>query len=199
VTVDVEIGGRHRQIELGRTADGWQATLDGRVVTVDVSQAGAGWSFLIRDHSQRPTTVGGPSPSNWELADGTDGELGVNRGRSSYEVSIRERGPGDLSVRIGGHSIDVRVLDPRAYRRRGPGQAVSDHSGVRQVLAPMPGRVVKVLVKAGDRVAARQGLVVVEAMKMENELRAPGDAIVRDVRTTEGSSVEAGAVLVILD
>ena len=63
----------------------------------------------------------------------------------------------------------------------------------------MPGRVVKVLVKAGDRVTARQGLVVVEAMKMENELRAPGDAIVRDVRASEGASVEAGTVLVVLE
>ena len=63
----------------------------------------------------------------------------------------------------------------------------------------MPGRVVKVLVKSGDRVAERQPLVVIEAMKMENELRAPGDALVRDVNVTEGALVEAGAILMVLE
>ncbi len=112
---------------------------------------------------------------------------------------MRESGPGILTVRVGGHRIDVRVIDPRAYRRRGPGHAADGLSGVRHVLAPMPGRVVRVLVKAGDRVTARQGLVVVEAMKMENELRAPSDATVREVRASEGASVEAGAILVVLE
>ena len=62
----------------------------------------------------------------------------------------------------------------------------------------MAGRVVKVLVKTGEAVAARQPLVVVEAMKMENELRAPRDGTVAEVRVSEGSSVEANAVLVVL-
>ncbi len=66
------------------------------------------------------------------------------------------------------------------------------------IVAPMPGRVVKVLVKAGDAVEARQGLVVVEAMKMENELRAPGAGTVTEVKVTEGASVEANAVLVVI-
>jgi biotin carboxyl carrier protein len=67
------------------------------------------------------------------------------------------------------------------------------------VLAPMAGRIARVLVKAGDAVTARQGLVVVEAMKMENELRAPRAGIVTDVRAAEGALVEANAVLVIIE
>jgi pyruvate carboxylase subunit B len=63
----------------------------------------------------------------------------------------------------------------------------------------MPGKVVRVLVKAGDTVKARQGLVVVEAMKMENELRAARDGRVRDVMVTEGQSVDAGAALAIIE
>ena len=63
----------------------------------------------------------------------------------------------------------------------------------------MPGRIVRVLVKVGDRVTARQGIVVVEAMKMENVLRAPADGIVKEIRVNAGSTVEAGAVLVVLD
>jgi biotin carboxyl carrier protein len=67
------------------------------------------------------------------------------------------------------------------------------------VVAPMPGRIVKVLVKAGDRVAGGQGLVVVEAMKMENELRATGNGTVASVQVTEGMSVEANTVLVVVE
>jgi biotin carboxyl carrier protein len=63
----------------------------------------------------------------------------------------------------------------------------------------MPGRVVKVLVQAGDVVAAHQGLVVVEAMKMENELRAPAAGTVTDVRVTDRMSVDAGAVLIVME
>ena len=69
----------------------------------------------------------------------------------------------------------------------------------RQVLAsPMPGKVVRVLVKAGDQVAARQPLIVVEAMKMENELRAGRDGTVAEVRAREGQSVDAGALLIVI-
>ncbi len=63
----------------------------------------------------------------------------------------------------------------------------------------MPGKVVKILVKAGDQVKARQGLVVVEAMKMENELRSPKDGRVSDVLVAEGASVEAGRLLVVVE
>jgi biotin carboxyl carrier protein len=63
----------------------------------------------------------------------------------------------------------------------------------------MPGRVVKLLVRVGDEVGARQGVVVVEAMKMENELRAPRDGRVVEVRVTEGASVDANAVLVVIE
>ncbi|MDW8280998.1 MAG: acetyl-CoA carboxylase biotin carboxyl carrier protein subunit [Myxococcales bacterium] len=71
-------------------------------------------------------------------------------------------------------------------------------AGPQQVRAPMPGKVVKILCRPGDRVRAGQGLLLIEAMKMENELRAPADGVVVDVRTVEGQSVEGGAVLVTL-
>ena len=63
----------------------------------------------------------------------------------------------------------------------------------------MPGRIVRVLVKAGDVVAAQQGLVVVEAMKMENELRAPRAGTVTDVRVVDGMSVDANSVLMVME
>ena len=71
--------------------------------------------------------------------------------------------------------------------------------GRQNVVAAMPGRIVRVLVAPGDRVTARQAVVVVEAMKMENEMRAPKDGVVREVRVTPGAAIDAGAVLVVID
>ena len=115
----------------------------------------------------------------------------------SYEVAVEEHG-GSATVYVNG------LADPggdqwrarRGGRRGSLGRAGS--SGPRRIVAPMPGRIVKVLVKPGEAVAARQGLVVVEAMKMENELRAPGPGTVTEVKVTEGASVEANAVLVVI-
>jgi biotin carboxyl carrier protein len=100
-------------------------------------------------------------------------------------------------VHVDGHAVPVTVLTPG--RRKVPAKdRVTESSGQITVAAPMPGRVVKVLVAPGDTVTARQGLVVVEAMKMENELRAPRAGTVAEVRVREGAPVEANVVLVVI-
>lgn len=117
----------------------------------------------------------------------------------SYEISIVEQDPGELMVSVNGRLVPVSL--PAAWpaaRVRGRGGA-GGHEGPQRIVAPMPGRVVKVLVKTGDAVKARQGLVVVEAMKMENELRSPRDGTVAEVRAAEGASVEANAVLIVVE
>ena len=89
------------------------------------------------------------------------------------------------------------VVNGRTRRRGAPDEA--GRAGLQPVVAPMPGRVVRVLVSPGDDVAARQGVVVVEAMKMENELRSPKAGTVKEVNVTPGTSVEAGRVLVVIE
>jgi biotin carboxyl carrier protein len=117
----------------------------------------------------------------------------------SYELAIVERSPGELMVSVNGRQVPVSMPAARpAVRVRGRGGAAG-RQGPQRVVAPLPGRVVKVLVKPGDAVTARQALVVVEAMKMENELRSPRDGTVAEVRAAEGTSVEANAVLVVID
>ena len=89
-------------------------------------------------------------------------------------------------------------MNGRRTRRAAPdGGGASD--GEQRVVAPMPGRVVRVLVAAGDEVAARQGVVVVEAMKMENELRSPEGRARQGVTVAPGTSVEAGRVLLVVE
>ena len=175
MTVEVEIDGRAYRVQLERTGQRWTATVGNRTLAVDAARTPAGWSLLI----------GSPGSH--------DGS-----GPNSYDVAIDEGDAGDMIAHVNGHAIQARVTDPRRWHRR-QDRGAGANAGTRTVTSAMPGRVVKVLVSAGERVAARQGLVVVEAMKMENELRAPADAIVREVRAVEGTSVDAGAILVVLE
>ena len=112
-----------------------------------------------------------------------------------YETTIAPAAViGPLIVRVGAVPVAVTV-DGRRQRRQGAAGAVG--SGPLRIVAPMPGKVVRVLVKAGDTVHARQSVVVVEAMKMENELRADRPGTVAEIHAREGVSVDAGALVVI--
>ena len=105
----------------------------------------------------------------------------------------------------GGRMVDVQLpkvdvtatVNGRRFGRARPGDASA--RGERRVSAPMPGRIVRVLVRAGDAVAAGQPLVVVEAMKMENELKSPKAGRVKEVSVAEGTSIEAGRLLVVVE
>ncbi len=127
-----------------------------------------------------------------------DGTLSLLIGTKSYEISVGPPARGVMTVHVDGVPVDVSLTTSRPSASRAAGEP-SEASGPQQVTAPMPGKIVKLLVKAGDRVEPRQGLVVVEAMKMENELRARAAGTVAEVRVVEGTSVEAGAILVILE
>jgi biotin carboxyl carrier protein len=95
------------------------------------------------------------------------------------------------------HVSVTALIDSRSRPRAGAPAGAGE--GAQRVLAPMPGRVVRVLVKNGDEVALRQGLIVVEAMKMENELGSPKAGRVKEIAVSEGASVEAGRLLVVVE
>jgi biotin carboxyl carrier protein len=114
----------------------------------------------------------------------------------SREVTMTPLGQGRWTVRVGTAVLTTGLNGGRSRRRADTAIA---GAGPRPITAPMPGRVVRVLVAEGDTVSARQPLVVVEAMKMENELRAPGNGLILKVPVLAGQSVEAGAVLAVLD
>lgn len=114
----------------------------------------------------------------------------------SVDVALTGRPGGEWFVQLPHADVTVSV-DARRYQRGEPGAAAK--SGLQRITAPMPGRVVRILVKPGDEVVHRQGVVVVEAMKMENELGAPKAGRVKEVAVTEGQSVEAGRLLVVIE
>ena len=192
MTVEVEIGGRLHRLELERDGEHWVVTVGGRSLHVDATRVGgSGWSLLF------PATRLIP-PASPRQEPPAPGEGRPDRAdRTSYDVTLESGEAGAWLARVNGEPVAARVIDPRMRRAHRRDSVAA--SGSRLVTSAMPGRVVKVLVKPGDRVIERQPLVVVEAMKMENELRAPGDALVRDVNVTEGMSIDAGVILVVLE
>ena len=118
-------------------------------------------------------------------------------GTASYDVSVApDPASGRTMVSIGPVMVSASVNGRRRFRRGEDAGAGAD--GPQQLKAPMPGKVVRVLVKPGEQVRARQPLVVIEAMKMENELRAVGDGVVAEITVAEGQSVDAGALVAVV-
>jgi biotin carboxyl carrier protein len=116
---------------------------------------------------------------------------------ASYEVSVvADVATGLRSVRVGPTAFSV-VLNAR-QRRGTEDERGHAGSGPQRIMAPMPGKIVRVAVTAGSAVRARQTVVVIEAMKMENELRAGRDGTVGELHAKEGASVEAGELLVVI-
>ncbi len=114
----------------------------------------------------------------------------------SREVYVTPAPGGQLQLQIGGREFMAEVVDPRSWRGRH--HAGGEAEGPQQIAAPMPGKVVRLLVKAGNVVQAGQGLLVVEAMKMQNEIRSPKSGKVERVLVAEGQAVNAGEVLCVV-
>jgi len=165
----IEVGGRTRQVVVTRTGDGFAVTLDGHPWQVDARRIGAHTLSLVVD--------------------------GLSR-KSHEVVAAPNPGSGQLIVRVGTTPVAVTVNGTRRWGRKDDGAGRG--GGPQRIAAPMSGKIVRVLVKPGDAVLARQPLVVVEAMKMENELRAGRDGTVAEMHAGEGMSVDAGALLVVI-
>jgi biotin carboxyl carrier protein len=117
-------------------------------------------------------------------------------GSQSFEINVTPSTDGKLKLQAGAREFIAEVIDPRAWSGRRHGSVEAE--GRQQIVAPMPGKVVRLLVKAGDRVEAGQGLLVVEAMKMQNEIRSPKSGVVERVFAKEGQPVNAGDILCVV-
>jgi len=124
----------------------------------------------------------------------------VKIGTSVYRVVVQKRqGRGKYTLWLDGYRFETEALDERTRAIRDLSAASAGPVGPAPILAPMPGLIVRVNVAVGDRVEAGQGVVVMEAMKMENELRSTAAGTVRSVNVAAGKAVEKGAVLVELE
>ena len=116
-----------------------------------------------------------------------------------YEAAVTQAANtgGPTHVRIGPDEFDVRLIDPKRLRGQGSGSHQPD--GVAEIKTAMPGKVVRVLVEPGKEVQQGDGIIVVEAMKMQNELKSPKAGVVKEIRVAEGAAVGAGDILATID
>ncbi len=155
-------------------------TVDGVHGSIEILAPAPACRFRL-DGEERAADVESPEPGVYSIL--MDGR--------SYEARIEEN-PRGMAVVIDGRRFEIAVRDPRRLAR---GDGAHGGAGVATILAPMPGKVVRVLVAPGEAVEADQGIVVVEAMKMQNELKAPRAGRVLSVPAQTGATVAAGETL----
>ncbi len=137
-----------------------------------------------------------------EIRELASGEYLLVNGSRVFKCRVEAKqdrtSPGEVfEVTLRGRSYDVSVIDPK--RLRSAQSAGAHHHGAAEIVSPMPGKIVRVLVEPGAQVEAGAGVVVVEAMKMQNEMKAPKAGTVVSIKTEEGATVSAGDVLAVIE
>ncbi|HSB11818.1 MAG TPA: biotin/lipoyl-containing protein [Blastocatellia bacterium] len=162
----------------------YEVEIEGRAVTVDIDQ---------RDSEVEASVDGRVYQLNVASPEG--GVFTFLQGDRVYEARVFEFGRDSLRVEIKGHLFTTKIID-RKHRRATAERGIE---GRQTLVAPMPGKVVRVLVVAGEEVKAGQGVVVVEAMKMQNEIKSPKAGRLIEVRVSEGATVDANQVLAVVE
>src|SRR6267142_6600500 len=160
----------------------FEVYIDGRACTVELNRDDDRWQISIDGRAVNADAV--------EIAPGI---FSILLNGKSYEVRVTPSPAGTLTLQTAHQEFVAEVIDPRAWRGRRHGALEAE--GRQQITAPMPGKVVRLLVSEGDAVEAGQGLLVVEAMKMQNEVRSPKAGRVEKLLAKEGLAVNAGDVL----
>jgi len=159
-------------------------TINGVERAIDILAPAPACRFQLGDSAERSAHVETPEPGVYSVL--MDGR--------SYDAYVEET-PNGLVVSLQGHRFEIEARDPRRWSRKAAGRG---GEGVQTIASPMPGKVVRVLVAAGDAVLAGQGIAVVEAMKMQNEMKAPRAGKVLSLPAKEGATVAAGEVLAMI-
>jgi biotin carboxyl carrier protein len=158
----------------------------GKTRTVELTRNGARWQISLDGTATDVDAI--------EIAPGI---FSVLLNGESHEIRVAPNPDGTLTIHDGPNEFKAEVADPRAWRGRKHGAVEAE--GRQQIVAPMPGKVIRLLVKPGDKVEAGQGLLVVEAMKMQNEVKSPKTGTVEKLQAKEGQAVNAGDVLAWID
>jgi biotin carboxyl carrier protein len=159
----------------------YEVTIGERTRQVELVRSGTNWLCKIDGRSFPLDAIAIQTNLFSLLADG-----------KSYEVKQEITGD-ETAIVVGRQRFSAIVRDPRSFRSRRRTDAGG--SGPKKVSAPMPGKVVRVLVQVGEHVDAGQGVVIIEAMKMQNELKSPKTGVVKKLHAPEGVLVEAGQAL----
>lgn len=159
----------------------YEVSIAEKTYRIELLRAASGWKCVV-DGRELPL----------DAALEQDGVLSLLLEGKSYEVK-QENVSGESQIVVDQQRFGVSVRDPRSFRSRQP-SAEATH-GVKKITAPMPGKVVRLLAAEGSTVEAGQSVIVIEAMKMQNELKAPKNGVIRRIKVAEGAAVEAGQSL----
>ncbi len=152
-------------------------TVNGRPAELQLNPSHFEYDGLAQDYSLEPS-----GPAIFSI---------LIKGRS-YQATVLAPG----TIQVNNQIFEVEIFDPRELRAR---RSTGAQHGRQNIAAPMPGKVVRVLVSVGDTVEPSQGLIVVEAMKMQNEMKSPKAGIVVEIKTKDGATVVAGEILVVIE
>ena len=162
----------------------YEVTIDGKSHRLDLSHVDGRWSCRLDGQDLEVDAT----PVRPDV-------LSLRVGNTAYEVKS-ERLANDLYLWVGSTRFAAEVRDPRSLRGRA---RAGDDYGPRKITAPMPGKVVRLMVRAGDQVEPGAGVAVVEAMKMQNEIKSPKKGAIQKILVSEGATVNAGDVLAIVE
>ena len=126
-----------------------------------------------------------------------NGEYLLRDGSKVYNCRVNQKSAGVFEVVFHGRNYEITIIDPK--RLRSGQTAGTHHSGSAEIVSPMHGKIVRILIKAGDRVDAGTGVIIVEAMKMQNEMKSPKAGTVVSIAVAEGATVNAGDVLAVIE
>jgi biotin carboxyl carrier protein len=163
----------------------YEVIVNARKRWLELNREGEGWKCQLDGREIRIDVVSTHPDIVSLLIDG-----------QAYEIK-RERGASGEHIWIGNNRYPSEVRDPKSLKSRR--HAAGDESGPKQLLAAMTGKVVRVLVREKEQVEAGQGVVAVEAMKMQNEIKSPKKGVIRKILVAQGSTVHAGDVLAVVE
>jgi len=162
----------------------YEVAIDGKSYRLELNQVETGWTCRLNDCEVEVDAI---------LA--RPNVLSLRIGNKAYEIKSEYVGS-DLHLWVGSTRFGAEVRDPRSLRGR---SRAGDDQGPKKLTAPMPGRVVRLLAREGSEVELGAGVIVVEAMKMQNEIKSPKKGKIQQVLVGEGAAVNAGDVLAIVE
>ena len=160
----------------------YEAIVNGKPAKLELSGAGVRYERETGEVVEREYSIAATGAGQWSVLAG--GRSYLARSLSNGEVSVN------------GRVFRVEIFDPRSMSGR---RSAAGSQGRQNIVAPMPGRVIRVLIEAGQEVEDGQGLIVVEAMKMQNEMKSPKAGRVVAVKTSAGATVAAGEILAVVE
>lgn len=159
----------------------YSVSVHGKAFEVEVTAGASGWHCRLNGHDM-PV----------DFATLSDGSASLLINGKSFDISRDSDG----GIFVGTQRYEVTVVDPRSWQGR---VRESSHIGPQRLSASMPGKIVRILAREGDDIQAGQGIIVIEAMKMQNEIKSPRTGRLQKLMVREGANVNPGEVLAIVE